>query len=71
MPTPSNQKQLIAAILTLSQGLDALHEMMRKNLSYSVDQYGGKIPNAFIPRPLPPTDDRYEQWREQLDSTGA
>ncbi|MBN2210847.1 MAG: hypothetical protein JW709_05570 [Sedimentisphaerales bacterium] len=70
MSTNSNN-QLIAAILTLSQGLDALHEMMRKNLSYSVDQYGGKIPDAFIPRPLQPTDDRYQQWREQLDSSGA
>lgn len=57
---------LIAAILTLSQGLDALHEMMRKNLGYSVDQYGGKIPDTFIPKSLEPTQERFKQWKKEI-----
>ena len=58
--------ELTAAVLTLSQGLDAVHEMLRKLLRYSVDQYGGKIPETFIPGSLVPTARRYETWQEEL-----
>ena len=42
--------KLTAAILTLSQGLDAVHELMRKELSFNVDIHGTKIHERFIPK---------------------
>ena len=57
---------LIAAILTLSEGLDAVHEVMRRNLSYNVELQDNKILEKFIPRPLRDTSNRFNEWKQEI-----
>ena len=60
--------KLTAAILTLSQGLDAVHELMRKELSFNVDIHGTKIHERFIPKRLVGTEERFGQWRKEIST---
>ncbi|MBN1764638.1 MAG: hypothetical protein JW860_05220 [Sedimentisphaerales bacterium] len=66
-----NQKQitdLTAAILTLSEGLDATHEVMRRTLSFQAELQETKILERFIPPPVRPTENRFQRWKEQMES---
>ncbi len=62
------QSDLVAAILTLSQGVDTLNRMLRQTLTLSVDANGQKIPDSFIPKLPLDTTERFSQWKQKLDS---
>lgn len=55
---------LVAAVLTLSEGVDALHDVLRKNLSFQVDMYENKLHKDFVPPRLKRTQARYEEWKK-------
>ena len=58
--------ELVASILTLSQGVDALHEVLRKTLSFQAELHENKILERFIPPALDKTDDRFYQWKKSV-----
>ena len=49
---------LTAAILTLSEGMDAAHEVMRRTLSFQAELQETKILERFIPPPVQPTENQ-------------
>ncbi len=57
-------KELKAAVLAMSEGVDALREIMEKNLSFQVDLYENKIHKDFMPKRIKRTRARYEEWLE-------
>jgi len=60
------QTELAAAVLTLSEGIDALHRVLRQTLSLLAEQQGQKIPESFVPKLIDDTAARRDQWRKEL-----
>ena len=64
--TAAATAQLAAAMLTLSESVDALFLAVRQTLSLHVTETGHKIPETFLPPHLSATADRFERWKEHL-----
>lgn len=60
------QAKLTAATLTLSEGVDALYQALRKQLSIIAEHDHTKIPDGFVPPALMATPQRFQQWQEKL-----
>ncbi len=58
--------ELTAAILTLSQGVDAIYEVLRRQLSYEAEMSENKILERFIPKMMPGSDQRYTMWKKHI-----
>lgn len=64
--TTADSAHLTAAMLTLSESVDALFHALRQTLSLHVTETGHKIPETFLPPHLSPTADRFERWKDHL-----
>ena len=62
---------LIAAILALSEGLDASYEVMRKTLSYNAELQENKILERFIPQPIIDTKNRFHTWKKEIEKSNS
>jgi hypothetical protein len=62
---------LAAAIMTLSEGLDAVCKAMRQTLSFQVTETGHKIPESFLPKPLESSEERFARWKQHIEQASS
>ena len=60
-------KNMTAAILTLSETMSALHEVLRLDLSFRAELQQNKLLETFVPDPLAGTQERLNKWIDLLD----
>ena len=62
-----DKKKLTAAILTLSDTMEGLFSVLRKDLQFRVEVEESKIVEDFLPDRLTPTKARFERFQKLLE----
>ncbi len=66
-----DKKKITAAILTLSESIEGLYKIMRKDLQFRAEQEQSKIVEDFLPKRMRPTTERFEEFQKLLEEIEA
>ncbi len=62
-----DKKKITAAILTLSESIEGLYKIIRKDLQFRVEVEQTKIVEDFLPERMRPTTERFKEFEKLLD----
>lgn len=61
------KRKVTAAILTLSESIEGLYSIIRKDLQFRVEMEQSKIVEDFLPNRMRPTSERFKQFEQLLE----